>query len=67
MLRSIFYIILVWIVWRWLDRVFGRLRRNNNINREGAGSQTTPNANSKSKKPNDDRIGDYVDFEEVDD
>lgn len=65
MLRSIFYIILVWVVWRWLDRVFGSRRRNNNINRPENGSQTTPN--SKSKKPNDDRIGDYVDFEEVDD
>ena len=67
MLRSIFYIVLVWVVWRWLDRMFGNRRRKNSIHRQGGGSGPTSNSNSKSKKPNDDRIGDYVDFEEVED
>ena len=67
MLRSIFYIVLVWVVWRWLDRIFGNRRRKESINRHGGGFGPTPNSNSKSKKPNDDRIGDYVDFEEVED
>jgi len=65
--RSIFYIVLVWVVWRWLDRIFGNRRRKNSINRPGGGFGPTPNSNLKSKKPNDDRIGDYVDFEEVED
>ncbi|MGY8902888.1 MAG: hypothetical protein ACKVI1_09855 [Flavobacteriales bacterium] len=67
MLRSIFYIVLVWVVWRWLDRMFGNRRRKNSIHRPGGGSRPTSNSNSKNKKPNDDRIGDYVDFEEVED
>jgi hypothetical protein len=65
MLRPIFYIVLVWVVWRWLDRVFGNRQKKNSIHRPGGGPGPTPN--SKNKKPNDDRIGDYVDFEEVED
>jgi hypothetical protein len=67
MLRPIFYIVLVWVVWRWLDRVFGNRQKKNSIHRPGGGPGPTPNSNSKNKKPNDDRIGDYVDFEEVED
>ena len=66
-MRSIFYIVLVWVVWRWLDRAFGNRRRNKHINRPGGASSPKPNSNSKNKKPNDDRIGDYVDFEELED
>jgi hypothetical protein len=66
-MRSIFYIILVWVIWRLLDRVFGNRRRKNPIHRQGNGSGPIPNSNSKRKKPNDDRIGDYVDFEELED
>ncbi len=65
MLRSIFYIVLVWLVWRWLDRLFGNRQRKNAVNTPGGGSG--PTATSKRKKHNDDRIGDYVDFEEVED
>ena len=57
-LKSILYIILFWFIWRWLDRIFGS-RRNS--------SATRPESHSKTKKPNDDSIGDYVDFEEVED
>lgn len=65
MLRSIFYIVLVWLVWRWLDRMFGNRQRKNSLNTPG--SDSGPRANSKRKKPNDELIGDYVDFEEVED
>ena len=65
MLRSIFYIVLVWLGWRWLDRMFGNRQRKNSVNTPG--SDSGPTTNSKRKKPNDERIGDYVDFEEVDD
>jgi hypothetical protein len=67
MLRSIFYILLVWFIWRWLDRIFGSRRRNTSATRPGGGPNARPESNSKTKKPNDDRIGDYVDFEEVED
>lgn len=61
MLKSIFYIVVVWLVWRWLDRIFGRKERP--INRRDS-QQASPSPSSN-KKPNDDRIGDYIEFEEV--
>ena len=61
MLKSIFYIVVVWIVWRWLDRMFGRKQRPVNRNNR----HQSPPSKSSPKKPNDDRIGDYVEFEEV--
>jgi hypothetical protein len=61
MLKSIFYIVMVWLVWRWLDRIFGRKDRPVSW-RES--QKTTPRQKSN-KKPNDDIIGDYVEFEEV--
>ena len=65
-LKSILYIILFWFIWRWLDRIFGS-RRNVSSTRRGGGPTTRPESHSKTKKPNDDSIGDYVDFEEVED
>ena len=64
MLKSLLYIVVFWIVWRWLDRLFGRKGWRSN-RRES--QQKTPNQSSQAstKKPNDDRIGDYVEFEEV--
>lgn len=64
MLKSLFYIVVFWFVWRLLDRLFGRKGRT--ANRRDS-HQETPNQASQSsnKKPNDDRIGDYVEFEEV--
>jgi hypothetical protein len=69
MLKSIFYIVVVWFVWRWLDRVFGR--RQKPFSRRGGGNEnpnsttsTNPNTTS-TKRPNDNIIGDYVEFEEV--
>jgi hypothetical protein len=66
-LKSILYIILFWFIWRWLDRIFGNRRRNTYPTREGDGYRAKPEPHSKSKKPNDDSIGDYVEFEEVED
>lgn len=61
MLKSLFYIVVFWIVWRWLDRMFGRKQRPVNLNDR----HQSPPSKSSPKKPNDDRIGDYVEFEEV--
>lgn len=61
MLKSLFYIVVFWIVWRWLDRMFGRKQRPVNRNDR----PQSPPSKSSPKKPNDDRIGDYVEFEEV--
>ena len=67
MLKSIFYIVVVWFVWRWLDRVFGR--RQKPFSRKGgenSNSTTSTNPNKASNtRPNDNIIGDYVEFEEV--
>lgn len=64
MLKSLLYIVVFWVVWRWLDRLFGRKGWRSN-RRES--QQKTPNQSSQAStnKPNDDRIGDYVEFEEV--
>mgnify|MGYP007071972971 FL=1 len=64
MLKSLLYIVVFWVVWRWLDRLFGRKGWRSN-RRES--QQKTPNHSSQAstKKPNDDIIGDYVEFEEV--
>jgi len=64
MLKSLLYIVVFWFVWRWLDRLFGRKGRQSN---RRDSQQETPNQASQAsnKKPNDDRIGDYVEFEEV--
>ena len=71
MLKSIFYIVVVWFVWRWLDRVFGR-RQKPFSRRGGENSNSTTSATSNktsnkasNTRPNDNIIGDYVEFEEV--
>ena len=64
MLKSLLYIVVFWFVWRWLDRLFGRKRRQ--VNRRDSQQDTPNQANQASnKKPNDVSIGDYVEFEEV--
>jgi hypothetical protein len=66
MLKSLFYIVVFWFVWRWLDRLFGKKMRA--TNRRDSQPETPNHASQTSnKKPNDDRIGDYVEFEEVED
>jgi hypothetical protein len=66
--RFIFYAVIAWVVFRWLDMMFGGRRRNQKPPFGGSTSQDTPTQDpSDTKKPNSDKIGDYVDFEEVDD
>ena len=67
-LRLIATAALVWFVFRWLDRVFGsassRRRRppsSSGRTRSAQGSRATMDV-----KPKDDGLGDYVDFEEID-
>ena len=66
MLKSLLYIVVFWIVWRWLDRLFGRKEWRSN-RRESQQKRPNQSSQSTTKKPNDDRIGDYVEFDEVED
>ena len=56
--RTVLYIVGVWFIWRWLDRMFGGGRRRP--------TASNPRAASR-KAPDDSREGEYVDFEEVKD
>ena len=64
MLKSLLYIVVFWVVWRWLDRLFGRKEWRSN-RRESQQKKPNQSSQASTKKPNDDRIGDYVEFEEV--
>jgi len=61
MARFIFYAVVAWLIFRWMDMIFGRRSRTNT-----PPSNEQPRPKQK-KKPNSDKVGDYVDFEEVDD
>ena len=56
LLRYIVGAMVVWFVWRTLDRMFG-------------GGRRTPQNPQRRKKqrPDGDRLGEYVDYEEIDD
>ena len=61
--RTLFYIVMVWFVWRWLDKMVGRgrrMRRNPNETRRH-------NPSSREVVPDDSKEGEYVDFEEMKD
>lgn len=62
MARFIFYAVVAWLIFRWMDMIFGRKSRDNSMP-----PRHKPPRPKKKKKPNSDNIGDYVDFEEVDD
>jgi len=62
LLRTLLTLVTVWFVFRWLDRIFG-VRRRNSADRNGPMSSPGP---SKSRKPDDNQVGEYVDFEEID-
>lgn len=63
LIRTVATIVLVWFVFRWLDRTFGGSRK-----RESRSSGHAPQNPQRPSKPGpkDDAIGDYVDFEEID-
>ena len=61
--RTLFYIVMVWFVWRWLDKMVGggrRMRCNPNETRR-------QNPSSREVVPDDSKEGEYVDFEEMKD
>ena len=65
--RTLATIFLVWFVFRWLDRVFNGSRRKQKFDgqKPPRAGRDTADSTSQRKKPKDDAIGDYVDFEEV--
>ena len=66
LIRMLATIVLVWFAFRWLDRMFGG-RRCHSINQTRANKKGQAfDTKSDSRKPKDENIGEYVDFEEVD-
>ena len=63
LLRTLFYIVMVWFVWRWLDRLVGGGQRM----QRPAGNARRPNPSTRDVRPDDSKEGEYVDFEEVKD
>ena len=68
LLRTLFWLVLAWTVFRFLDRLFGGARKAGRHraqqNREGQSRRT--NSASGNKAAKDDHLGEYVDYEEVD-
>ena len=63
LLRTLFYIVMVWFVWRWLDRLVGGGRRT----QRPSSDTRRPNPGNREVRPDDSKEGEYVDFEEVKD
>jgi len=63
LLRTLFYIVMVWFVWRWLDRLVGGGRRTQRPSSDTRRS----NPSSREVRPDDSKEGEYVDLEEVKD
>jgi len=63
LLRTLFYIVMVWFVWRWLDRLAGGGQRT----QRPSGDTRRPNPGKREVRPDDSKEGEYVDFEEVKD
>ena len=63
LLRTLFYIVMVWFVWRWLDRLVGGGQQT----QRPSGNGRRPNPSSREVRPDDSKEGEYVDFEEVKD
>jgi hypothetical protein len=66
LLRTLLSIVLVWFVFRWLDRMFGNGNRNGNGNGNGNGGRNRNGNRGGGRKPDDNRVGEYVDYEEID-
>jgi len=66
LIRTLATIVLVWFVFRWLDRMFGGRSRGRAQGQKHANKKHhAGDANAGARKPKDDKIGDYVDFEEI--
>ena len=66
LIRTLLTIVLVWFVFRWLDRMFsgrGRVRRKAG---DGTSGRRSANPTKRSRKPDDNRVGEYIDYEEID-
>ena len=62
LLRLIATAALVWFVFRWLDRLFGGPRSSGRSTSRGPRNEPR----NQASQPKDDGLGDYVDFEEID-
>ncbi len=67
LIRTLGTIIMVWFVFRWLDRMFGGRRRSRNSAPQGNSDSKSQPRRDESTHPKDTKLGDYIDFEEVDD
>jgi len=67
--RTLVGLVLAWMVFRFLDRMFGRRRSASSQRKSSPGfnpSGARPKGSSvKDSKPKDDDLGEYVEFEEV--
>ena len=67
LIRTLGTIIMVWFVFRWLDRMFGGRNGDQEIAASrGNSDRTNPPQRDESTQPKDTKLGDYIDFEEVD-
>ena len=67
--RTLVGLVVAWFVFRFLDRLFGG-RRRASASRGGSASGRGADADSSTgpqKPAKDDHLGEYVEFEEVDD
>lgn len=65
LLKTIGYVFLVWWIFRWLDRMSARWRSARRDTESGSSPKTRRTANGEA--PKDQNLGEYIDFEEVDD
>ena len=70
--RTLVGLVVAWFVFRFLDRLFGGRRpsapRGGSASGRGAGGGAGAGSGAGPQKPaKDDHLGEYVDFEEVDD
>lgn len=64
LIRTIGTVILVWFVFRWLDRV---AKRWSNRKPSGEDVRSSKPSQNGQNSPQDSNLGDYVDFEELKD
>jgi hypothetical protein len=66
LLRLIATAALVWFVFRWLDRLFGGPRSSDQKRTDPTSRGPRNSSRNQASQPKDDGLGDYVDFEEID-
>jgi hypothetical protein len=66
--RTVLTVVLVWVVYRWLDATFGNRGdgpRGGGGGGGGGGAPRQPEAGRGRRQPDDNRVGDYIEYEEV--